>query len=284
MLSAQKRLCRAFMPHRPGAVQCLAGGAVARRAPAKTYRLYNCYKCNKLVFIGPCCDHGNIYCKKCREDAHKEAGRRKSARYQGKRKGKHNHAARMKRWRWKKKQEKDQVFTAIEAARRLRARCRRARRRQGRCDKTHHKRVCRQRPSIQERRRQQVRCSRAHRPEAQCQRAHSHQVHCRGHQARRQPAPCRKTRHRRTRCLPIPSPDAGRDRSAGKLEKVTHPGCAGLELGPNVSGSTPSTKEHPDDCQAGPVRSLPARQIARCSFCGRALPPYTRTYTWWGSG
>jgi hypothetical protein len=284
MLSAQKRLCRSFMPHRPCAVQCiLRGGVVAQRA--NTHRQYNCRKCNARVFIGGCCDHGNIYCKRHSRQAQLEAGRRKSARYQDTRQGKFNHAERMKLLRLKKKLEKDHVCTALEATRRRKARLIRHRRRgKGRCHKAHQQQVRRPRPCAQKGSREQARCSRARRPESRCRREHGHHACHHRSRAHRPAVPCRKTRHRRTRCRREPSPTRPSDRSAAKLEIVTHPGCAGTELAPNLSGSAPSQEAHSDGYEIRLVQSHPAPPGIRCSFCGRSLPPLARLQTWRGSG
>jgi hypothetical protein len=275
------------MPHRPCAVQCIwRGGIVAQRTRVSTHRQYNCRnrKCNARVFICGCCDHGNIYCKKHSRQAHLEAGRRRSATYQGTQQGKINHAARMKRLRLKRKLEKNQVFTAEEAARRMKARLLRHRRwGKGRCQKAYHRPVRRPRPCAQKPPHQQARCSRVHRPEARCRREHAHHACHRRSRAHRPPTLCRETRHRQTRCRTNPNLTRTGDRRADKPEIVTHAGCAGAELGPNLAGSTPSQEVRSDGSRAQPA-NRPASPGIRCSFCGRPLPPLARLQTWRGSG
>jgi hypothetical protein len=271
-----------FMPHRPCAVQCIWRGGVVARTRKNTYRQYNCRKCNALVFIGRCCDHGNIYCKKHSRQAHLEAGRRRSATYQGTRQGKFNHAARMKCLRYEKKRESDQVLTAEDAARRMQERLLRHRRRGkgGRCQKTHRQHVRRLRSCAQKGTPQLARCPQAQR----CPREHAHHE-CHGRsRAHRPPTPCRKTRRRLTPCRTTPNPTRSGDRTADKPDIVTHAGCTGTELGPKLTRSTPSQEVRSDGSQTQPVKSRPISPGIRCSFCGRPLPPLARLQTWRGSG
>jgi len=99
-----RRLCRAVMPRRPGAVQCCRGGGLGQ-LPG-TYRLYNCQRCRMQVCICAQCDCGNLYCPgECAELARRESVRRAGARYQRSFRGARKHAERQRRYRERRKLE-----------------------------------------------------------------------------------------------------------------------------------------------------------------------------------
>ena len=71
----------------------------------KTARIYNCMRCHCQVIICSHCDRGNIYCgQKCSQAARKDLLGAASKRYQNTQQGKHNHAARQKCYRERKKE------------------------------------------------------------------------------------------------------------------------------------------------------------------------------------
>jgi hypothetical protein len=94
-------LCEAFMPVRPGAVQCLGGEAgLGLLEEPTTYRLYYCCRCGMQVCICARCDHGNLYCGgMCARLARRESLRRAGARYQRTLAGSSRHAQRQRRYR-----------------------------------------------------------------------------------------------------------------------------------------------------------------------------------------
>jgi hypothetical protein len=99
-------------------------------------------------------------------------------------------------------------------------------------------------------------------------------------------ARCRPTRHRRTRCRQTGyrRPGCSRDAGIASSPVVTHGGCTSIELGRNVSATLSQSKEIPDESPKQSVQSHSHSTIARCSFCGRVLPPLARLRTWRGSG
>lgn len=71
----------------------------------ETARLYQCNRCRIQVCICRGCDHGNVYCKSCAPAARKESVKAARIRYAHTRAGKHNNAARQKRYIKKKKEQ-----------------------------------------------------------------------------------------------------------------------------------------------------------------------------------
>lgn len=69
-------------------------------ASEKTYRLYNCARCAKQVWICCDCDRGNLYCAgECAQIRRRESLCRAGARYQLGHRGACLHAARQSAWR-----------------------------------------------------------------------------------------------------------------------------------------------------------------------------------------
>lgn len=65
-------------------------------------RLFNCACCSRQVIICSCCDRNNIYCcAECSRLARIKSLRAAGQRYQNSLKGKHKHADRQKRYRWR---------------------------------------------------------------------------------------------------------------------------------------------------------------------------------------
>ncbi len=101
-----RRLCRAVMPRRPGAVQCCRGGGLGQLEEPATYRLYNCQCCRMQVCICAQCDCGNLYCPgECADLSRRESVRRAGARYQRSFRGARKHAERQRRYRERRKSE-----------------------------------------------------------------------------------------------------------------------------------------------------------------------------------
>jgi hypothetical protein len=66
-------------------------------------RLLACERCRALVLICSCCDHGQIYCGNCAEEARRQSVRAAGKRYQATKKGRLAHAARQSAYRAKRK-------------------------------------------------------------------------------------------------------------------------------------------------------------------------------------
>lgn len=116
LLAPVRRLCRAFMPRRPGAVQCRRGGRLGL-AQELTYRLYHCRRCRVQVSICAACDHGNIYCAgECSELARCESVHRAGARYQKTLRGARCHAERQRRYRARQAKVTHQRFSGDQSA------------------------------------------------------------------------------------------------------------------------------------------------------------------------
>lgn len=83
----------------------------------KSYRLFNCTRCHVQVRICQGCDHGNIYCPPCSQEARKESQHRSGAKYQATERGKENHAARQQRYLDYKEQDQaaQQTCTCMES-------------------------------------------------------------------------------------------------------------------------------------------------------------------------
>jgi hypothetical protein len=65
-----------------------------------TARLYLCVRCRVQVLICSCCDRGNIYCERgCARQSRCSKQRASGQRYQATPRGRHNHAARARRYR-----------------------------------------------------------------------------------------------------------------------------------------------------------------------------------------
>jgi hypothetical protein len=115
-------LCEAFMPVRPGAVQCLGEAGLRLLEEPTTYRLYYCCRCGMQVCICARCDHGNLYCGgMCARLARRESLRRAGARYQRTLAGSSRHAQRQRRYRARREAMMKEVtqhgFSSVAAAR-----------------------------------------------------------------------------------------------------------------------------------------------------------------------
>lgn len=67
-------------------------------------RVYNCAGCHCQVVICRHCDRGNIYCGVgCSQPARRQSQRSAGRRYQGSRRGRFRHAARQRRYRFRRR-------------------------------------------------------------------------------------------------------------------------------------------------------------------------------------
>jgi len=279
MLSAQKAASHVLYAPPPWRCPASWVEVPTRRRRALSQRTYNCRggpRCHKQVHICSICDCGNIYCKKCTAAREKrlESGRRRSARYQKTRQGKFTHATRMKRFRRRRRLLNVPGFGAL--LRKIGCQAKRRRHRRRRCRRGHHHRARRQRACSKRTPRQRTCCSRAR--QERCQRP-EHPRPDRPANRHRPQSRCQRVRRRPTRCRPV-----RRAHNADKQQIVTHGRSAFTELGSKGSGSTPASKESPDENQTPSKPSRSGPPVDRCEFCGRALPPHTRLSTWRGSG
>src|SRR5487761_52732 len=109
--------CGAFMPRRPGAVQCFGEGGLGLLLEEPTYRLYHCGRCAMQVCICAECDFGNLYCPgECAELARRDSVRRAGARYQATLWGARKHAARQRGYRERQREVTHHPWESAAAA------------------------------------------------------------------------------------------------------------------------------------------------------------------------
>ena len=82
---------------------------------ARSYRLFNCARCHRLLKICTRCDHGNVYCPDCAEIARRERLREARLRYQRTEKGRLNHKVQQQLYLMKRQEKMMDQGPPIEA-------------------------------------------------------------------------------------------------------------------------------------------------------------------------